>query len=243
MLASRHMCTYQPPILTIWEYVGHVHLHEVTSIMSSHGDDKQPKSQSSRSRSPSSNSEQRVHVSSRNHPELTIQPKELNGLWNAAMNYPAIDNHAHPLLKAGHRDAIPFEHLISEAEGDATKDAVHTLACWRAVRELKSMYKMFWWGEPTWEGIKEERSKMDYEKLCRTFLEPCKIQCVLIDDGLGNPDLVIPYEKHGKWCRSKRIARVEVIAEVCQIGFGKVRVWLIILAPLTGHSAYAIQQQ
>ncbi|TFY78238.1 hypothetical protein EWM64_g5773 [Hericium alpestre] len=41
--------------------------------------------------------------------------------------HPAIDNHAHPLLTAANRAAVPFEGLVSEAEGAALADAPKSL--------------------------------------------------------------------------------------------------------------------
>jgi hypothetical protein len=53
-------------------------------------------------------------------------------------NYPAIDNHAHPLLTAENRNRLAFEGLTSEAEGPALDDAVYTLPHSTARRDLVS---------------------------------------------------------------------------------------------------------
>jgi hypothetical protein len=55
-------------------------------------------------------------------------------------NYPAIDNHAHPLLTAENRDRLAFEGLTSEAEGPALEDAVYTLPHSTARRDLARLY-------------------------------------------------------------------------------------------------------
>ena len=61
-------------------------------------------------------------------------------LVRVAITYPAIDNHAHPLLKAEHRDALNFDGVISEATGSAlSEDAVNTLACYRATHQLANI--------------------------------------------------------------------------------------------------------
>ncbi|TFK37638.1 amidohydrolase-domain-containing protein [Crucibulum laeve] len=137
-------------------------------------------------------------------------------LHAAAFNHPAIDNHAHPLLAAAHRDALPFEGLISEAEGDSlTQDAVHTLACFRATAELRPLFGL---GESaTWDDIKAARARVDYTELCKRCMEPTGIQCILIDDGLGGvKDLAQDYKAHDQFTPSptKRIVRVEIVAEV-----------------------------
>ncbi|GJE88904.1 hypothetical protein PsYK624_049920 [Phanerochaete sordida] len=136
-------------------------------------------------------------------------------LARVALSYPAIDNHAHPLLKAEHRAKFAFEGLISEASGDALmRDAVHTLACFRATAQLGQILGIK--GELTWEKVKEARDAMDYDRLCKMFLDPTGIQCILIDDGLGgSAEYAEEYRWHDKFTRSKtkRIVRVEVLAE------------------------------
>lgn len=142
--------------------------------------------------------------------------KDLLELYKVVSTYPAIDNHTHALLKEEHRDAVPFEGLISEATGPAlTEDAIHTLACYRAAAQLGKVLGL---GETAeWEDVKRARSAMDYDHLCRIFMEPTKIQCILIDDGLGARDIVYDYKWHDRFTTSptKRIVRVEIIAEVC----------------------------
>jgi hypothetical protein len=137
-------------------------------------------------------------------------------LAKVALSYPAIDNHAHPLLKAVHRAQFAFEGLISEASGTAlTEDAVHTLACFRAAPQLGQVLGLR--GDVTWECVKEAREKVDYDQLCRLFMEPTGIQCILIDDGLGGSgQYAEDYKWHDRFARSptKRIVRIEVLAEV-----------------------------
>jgi hypothetical protein len=141
-------------------------------------------------------------------------------LHEAASSYPAIDNHAHPLLKPQHRAALPFEGLISEARGDALADSVHTLACYRATVQLSGLYGLSPAKEGkdiTWDDIKAFRDKLDYEALCRMCLRPTRIQCILIDDGLdGVDELAEPYRSHDRLTGSptKRIVRLEALAEV-----------------------------
>ncbi|KAI0072172.1 hypothetical protein K474DRAFT_441712 [Panus rudis PR-1116 ss-1] len=135
-------------------------------------------------------------------------------LAQVAFSYPAIDNHAHPLLREENRNAFPFEGLISEATpGAGLSDAVTTLACHRATLQLSKLYRV-----PTesWEDIKQVRQNVDYTALCRLCFEPTRIQCLLLDDGLGG---VAEYAASYKWhdqltqSPSKRIVRVEIVAE------------------------------
>lgn len=139
-------------------------------------------------------------------------------LARVALTYPAIDNHAHPLLAEIYRDAYPFEGLISEASPGSglSHDATTTLACYRATLQLAKLY-----GSNTeqWEEIKQIRSTVDYATLCRLCMQPTRIQCLLLDDGLGG---VAQYAENYKWhdrltsSPTKRIVRVEVFAEVGQ---------------------------
>ncbi|GLB44652.1 putative amidohydrolase [Lyophyllum shimeji] len=135
-------------------------------------------------------------------------------LQKAAFTYPAIDNHAHPLLQAKNRLDMPFEGIISEAEGDAlTTDALHTLACHRATRELAKLF-----GLPdgaSWEDVKGKRSELEYVDLCKRCFEPARIQCILIDDGLGANNIVHGISWHDQFTHSpaRRVVRIEVIAQ------------------------------
>ena|ERR1700733_3978828 len=136
------------------------------------------------------------------------------GLYETAFRFPAVDNHAHPLLKADHRESIPFEGLISEAQGDAlVKDAVHTLACRRATRQLAELFGV---KDFTWEDIKTRRSQIDYLDLCRQCIEPTGIQCFLLDDGLGDGGIAETLCWHDQFTHdhTRQIVRVESIAEV-----------------------------
>jgi hypothetical protein len=136
-------------------------------------------------------------------------------LYEAAFTFPAIDNHAHPLLKAQQRSKFPFEGLISEAEGEAlAHDSIYTLACLRATAQLRKVFKL---EGASWDDIRVARAKIDYFDLCKMFFEPAKIQCILIDDGLGGAqEFAEDYMWHDQFAASptKRIVRIEVVAEV-----------------------------
>ena len=109
-----------------------------------------------------------------------------------------------------------FQQVISDADGAALQDSVHSMACFRATDQLAKLFGLK--GEDvTWEKVKAVGRQMEYEKLCRTCFEPARIQCILIDDGLGgSKDLAEGYKWHDKLTTSptKRIVRLEVSAEV-----------------------------
>ncbi|KAI6104928.1 hypothetical protein EV401DRAFT_2014768 [Pisolithus croceorrhizus] len=137
-------------------------------------------------------------------------------LARAAFAYPAIDNHAHPLLTEEHRDTLPFEGLNSEAVGEAlVDDSIHTLACYRSTFQLAKLFGLKS-GEDSWEAVKEKRAGLDYAQLCKMCMQPSGIQCILIDDGLsGVRDLAEGYRWHDQYTCSptRRIVRIEVEAQ------------------------------
>ena len=131
-------------------------------------------------------------------------------------DYPAIDNHAHPLLTAENRNRLAFEGLTSEAEGTALEDAVYTLPHSTAKRDLARLYSLPL--DASWEEIKKHRSACSYDDVCQLCFEKAKIQCILIDDGLpGVKEMAEDYRWHDRYTTSPTllIVRVEAVAEVC----------------------------
>ena len=136
-------------------------------------------------------------------------------LFKAAFTHPAVDNHAHPLLRVQSRHDFPFEGIFSEAQGKGlTKDALHTLPCLRATRQLAILFGLD--RDTSWEDIKAHRASMDYMDLCKLCFKDTNIQCILMDDGLGSADLVEDYRWHDQLTpsASTRIVRAEIVAEV-----------------------------
>ncbi|KAI0334155.1 amidohydrolase 2 [Cubamyces sp. BRFM 1775] len=140
--------------------------------------------------------------------------EDIRELSRVVFAYPAIDNHAHAFLREEHKDAFPFEGLISEASGEkASQDATTTMACYRATAQLAKLF-----GLPPnadWEAVKKHRQELPYDQLCRLCMGSTRIQCILIDDGLGSADKTYAYRWHDQFTGSptKRIVRVEVLAE------------------------------
>ena len=139
----------------------------------------------------------------------------LSNYTDILLNYPAIDNHAHPLLTEENRDRLAFEGLTSEAEGAALEDAVYTLAHTAARGNLIQLYDLP--RHASWEDVKKHRAARKYDELCRLCFRKAKIQCILIDDGLGGvKEMAEGYQWHDRYTHSptRRIVRVEVVAEV-----------------------------
>ena len=139
-------------------------------------------------------------------------------LRDIVFNYPAIDNHAHPLLKEEYRRSLAFEGLMSEARPNAIEDAAHSLPGYRATRQLAELYGL----DPgaDWEEIKRHRDTLEYDQLCNVSMKRSGIQCLLLDDGLrGAQDLKMANDLswHGKFTNNScvyRLVRIEVVAEV-----------------------------
>lgn len=136
-------------------------------------------------------------------------------LRDIVFNYPAIDNHAHPLLKEEHRKSLPFEGAISEARLNAIEDAVHSLPGYRATRQLAELYRL----DPGagWEEIKSHRDALEYDQLCNMNMKRSGIQCLLLDDGLrGVEEMANDLSWHGRFANNSvyRLVRIETVAEV-----------------------------
>ena len=144
--------------------------------------------------------------------------KDLSELSIVVFSYPSIDNHAHAILREENKNAFPFEGLITEARSERAlkEDAIYTVACFRATGQLSKLFNLG--PNADWEFVKAYRNSLPYERLCRVCLEPTKIQCILIDDGLGGADKskLYDYRWHDRLTGSptKRIVRVETLAEV-----------------------------
>jgi hypothetical protein len=135
-------------------------------------------------------------------------------LRKVAFEYPAIDNHAHPLLIDD--SSHDFNGVISEARGPALAQAASGLPALRAARQLGPLYGVEE-EAPNWATIVEVRKEAeDMEEVKQTCFEAAKIQCLLLDDGLGTPGQCEPVSAHDRFTRSpsKRIVRVECVAEV-----------------------------
>jgi hypothetical protein len=79
--------------------------------------------------------------------------------------------------------------------GYALDNAVLTFSHATATRDLVQLY-----GLPhhaSWEDVKKHRSACDYDELCQLCVSKAKVQCILIDDGLGGvEDIAEGYRWH-----------------------------------------------
>ncbi|XP_006455844.1 hypothetical protein AGABI2DRAFT_195174 [Agaricus bisporus var. bisporus H97] len=144
---------------------------------------------------------------------MKIPADKFPALHKAALTFPAIDNHAHPLLREQNRNDFPYEGVISEASGKALKDAPHTLACFRAIPQLAKLLDLP--ETATWDDVKAARSTCNYQDLCEKSFKDSAIQTMLIDDDLDDHGVIHDIAWHDQFLKdaSRRIVRVEVLAE------------------------------
>jgi len=136
-------------------------------------------------------------------------------LRDVVFNYPAVDNHAHPLLREEHRQSLPFEGVITHAQPQPTKDAAHSLPGYRATRQLAELYGL----DPgaDWEEIKSHRDTLEYDQLCDMNMQKSRIQSLLLDDGLGGvQEMGNDLSWHRRFTNGSvhRLVRIEPVAEV-----------------------------
>ncbi|KAJ5288666.1 hypothetical protein N7478_001696 [Penicillium angulare] len=141
----------------------------------------------------------------------------LDSLRHTIHNHPLIDNHAHNLLNqeaVTDYDNYPLESIISEAHGQALKNAQSTLPLIRATNQLSELY-----GTPcsNWSDVLAARDRwveQDYEGFVQRSLEGT--HALLLDDLLMDEDDedVEPYAWHDSFTASatKRIVRIEALA-------------------------------
>lgn len=141
----------------------------------------------------------------------------LDLLRRTAFAFPAVDNHAHPLLSSQFRYKVPLEAIFSEASGEVAlkNDATQTLACFRAAAQLAEILDVEKNQDFLWGKVKEKRDAIEYEELCEMFMQRCGIQSILLDDGLGGvSEWAEDWKWHRRFCHTKRMVRIEIEAEV-----------------------------
>ncbi|KAL4725235.1 hypothetical protein ACLX1H_007381 [Fusarium chlamydosporum] len=127
---------------------------------------------------------------------------------------PIIDHHAHPLLKLSAIRKHPLLSIATEANGDAIEDSKTSLAHLRAVKLLANHLGT----EPTWDDVEaaiKRKQNGNYDEWIKTCLSG--IENILVDDLLGDPADVEPYQTLDAYTRSpnKRILRIEEVAAAC----------------------------
>ena len=137
----------------------------------------------------------------------------LTELQDAIKKSPIIDNHAHNLLRADRQDAYSFLGSLTEAQGDAQNDYPHSLAAYRALKQLRDLYGCH--DTATWDELLGKRSSIltadpdHFNTICLA-----DIHTILIDDGIDDEDTVHSYKWHDRFTtgRIRRSVRSETVA-------------------------------
>ena len=127
-------------------------------------------------------------------------------LWDI----PAIDQHAHPLLKTDAWSSMPFAAFFTESrDPDIIQNHVrHTLFFHRSLRDIAALLSC----EPSETEIAARRRALGLEALSSRCLQVSKLAAVFLDDGFL-PDAISPLQWHHRFVPVRRILRLEHLAE------------------------------
>ena len=145
---------------------------------------------------------------------MAIQSDDtLQELRNLVRTCPIVDNHAHNLLRLPGQQTEDLLTITTEATGSALEDAPKSLAHFAALKQLRKLYGLS--VDADWTAILRARKELletDLAGLTRKCLQGTEI--LLIDDGLGSPSEMQPYDWHSEYTHSpcKRIVRIEAVA-------------------------------
>ena len=127
-------------------------------------------------------------------------------LWDI----PAIDQHAHNLLKPEVIADYPYAAAFSEAHHpDIINHHVrHTLFYRRSLRDMADLLGC----EPQESKIIAARNNLGLEKLTKVCFNAANLDAILLDDGLL-PEQILPWEWHQLFVSVRRLLRIEDIAQ------------------------------
>ncbi|MFH7024998.1 MAG: amidohydrolase family protein [Heteroscytonema crispum UTEX LB 1556] len=123
---------------------------------------------------------------------------------------PAIDQHAHNLLKPEIAASYPYPAAFTEGydEQIINHHARHTLFYRRSLREIAALLEC----EAQEAAILARRENLGLENLTQLYFKAANLEAIYLDDGLL-PDAILPLSWHEKFAQVKRVLRLEVLAE------------------------------
>ncbi|MGK7878357.1 MAG: amidohydrolase family protein [Xenococcaceae cyanobacterium] len=127
-------------------------------------------------------------------------------LWDI----PAIDHHAHNLLKPEAGEKYSYSAAFTEGH-DAeivNHHARHTLFYRRSLREISQLLDC----EPMENAILECRQQLGLEKLTERCFQAANLEAIFLDDGFL-ADEILPWEWHQQFVPVKRVLRLEYLAQ------------------------------
>jgi len=123
---------------------------------------------------------------------------------------PAIDHHAHNLLKPEEIGAEVFSRAFTESDDPVilAGHARNSLFYRRGIRNIASLLGC----DATEEAILGSREELGMEKLAAKCFENAGLSTVFLDDGFM-PGRVLPWEWHQRFVPVRRVLRIEYLAE------------------------------
>lgn len=123
---------------------------------------------------------------------------------------PAIDQHAHPLLKADAWVSMPFTAFFTESRDPdiIQHHARHTLFYRRSLRDMAALLSC----EASETAVVARRRELGLDALSARCFQASNLSAVFLDDGFL-PDNILPRRWHRRFVPVRRILRIENLAE------------------------------
>jgi uncharacterized protein len=130
----------------------------------------------------------------------------LMDLWGI----PAIDQHAHNLLKPEASTRFPFAGAFTEGyDPDIVNHHVrHTFCYRRSLRDIATILDC----EPGETAVLATREQLGLEPLTELCFRASNLEAVFLDDGFL-PDKILPVEWHRRFVPANRLLRLETLAQ------------------------------
>jgi hypothetical protein len=123
---------------------------------------------------------------------------------------PVVDHHCHNLLTPEASARVPFRAAYTEGYDPrvVSEHAPHTLFYRRSLREIAAVIEC----DPTEDAVLGRRAELGEEELATRFFCAANIEMLMLDDGFM-PGQIRPVEWHSRFAPTRRILRIEALAE------------------------------
>ncbi len=124
---------------------------------------------------------------------------------------PAIDQHAHNLLKPEALANYPYAAAFTEGHHDSNIINYHarqTLFYRRSLRDIADLLKC----EPQESDILTQRDNLGLENLTKVCFSAANLDAILLDDGFL-PEEILPWQWHQQFVSVWRLLRIEDVAQ------------------------------
>ncbi len=127
-------------------------------------------------------------------------------LWHI----PALDQHAHNLLKPEATERYAYAAAFTEAHAPeiVNHHARHTLCYRRSLREMAALLDC----EPTEAALLMQRQQLGLEPLTQRCFDAAKLEAILLDDGFLSAE-ILPLAWHQQFVPVHRVLRLEMVAQ------------------------------